>query len=515
METLALYNLNDAVHLVRLLTFATNAKTRELKYPGEMVPFDCQEPLKSCTEYLSEWLTKHRDHESASEMGCRVAVGFSSIKVRQENPSPKNPVPYQCQCVSCQKAPNTLSRLHAQMNWFMSKLNKDQRRWFAGLESNRIGKEGPRRIASITGLTRGTILRGSEQVSSYSEGLPKVNRGRGPGRRPIREVYPDIESVLTGLVGDGVAGDPTSDKQWVRRSSWQLSKELKGKGYQVCNRVVCQLLKSMGFSMRVNVKTRASTSHAPSRDAQFEYITAQRKAYLAANLPVISVDTKKKELIGNFMAKGRSWCKNAIEVNDYSYASLADCLAVPYGVYDVAKNHGYVYVGTSVDTPELAATAVQNWWTDWGRQGYPGKTELLILADGGGSNGCRSRAWRKHVQTQLCDELGLTVTVCHYPPNCSKYNPIERRLFSHISLNWAGKPLLNLEVMLAYIRGTKTAAGLAVEASLLEGGFKKGERITKKELNQLALRPHEQCPAWNYTIVPRTTGAQGNSIDMG
>lgn len=400
------------------------------------------------------------------------------------------------------------------MNWFMSKLNKDQRRWFAGLESNRIGKDGPRRIASITGLCRSAIRRGSEQVASYSEGIPEVRRGRGPGRRRIREVYPNIESVLTGLLGDEVAGDPTSDKQWVRRSSQQLSRELKAKGYQVCNRVVCQLLKSMGFSMRVNVKKRASTSHAPKRDAQFEHIAAQRKAYLAANLPVISVDTKKKELIGNFMARGRSWCKNPVEVNDYSYASLAECVAVPFGVYDVAKNHGYVYVGRCVDTPEFAATAVRKWWTDWGRQEYPGKTEVLILADGGGSNGCRSRAWRKHVQTQLCDELGLTVTVCHYPPNCSKYNPIERRLFSHISMNWAGKPLVNLEVMLAYIRGTKTATGLAVEASFLGGEFKKGERVSKKELNKLALRPHEQCPAWNYTIVPRTTGAQDSSMAM-
>ena len=422
-----------------------------------------------------------------------------------------NSAPHQCRCVTCQRAPNALSRLHAQMNWFLSKLNKHQRRWYAGLESNRIGKAGPRRIASITGLNAQTIRRGREQVSNYSEGFPEASQGRGPGRRPIREVYPDIESVLTGLLGDEVAGDPTSVKQWVRRSSRQLIKELKEKGYQVCHRVVCQLLKSMGFSMRVNVKKRASTPHAPSRDPQFDYITAQRKAYLAANLPVISVDTKKKELIGNFMAKGRSWCKNPVEVNDYSFASLAECLAVPYGVYDVAKNHGYVYVGRSVDTPEFAATAVHKWWTDWGRQKYPGRTELLILADGGGSNGCRSRAWRKQVQIQLCDELGLTVTVCHYPPSCSKYNPIERRLFSHISMNWAGKPLLSLEVMLAYIRGTRTATGLAVEASLLEGEFKKGERVTKEELNRLALRPHEQCPAWNYTVVPRMSGAQGNS----
>ena len=416
-------------------------------------------------------------------------------------------VPHQCQCAVCQRVPNALSRVHAQMNWFMSKLNKDQRRWYAGLESNRIGGEaGPRRVAAIVGLGTPTIRRGGKQISDYSEGRPEAKKGRGPGRRSIREVYPDIEAVLTALLGDEVAGDPMSEKKWVRRSSRRLSEELKDRGYQVSNRMVCTLLKSMGFSMRVNVKQRASTAHAPTRDIQFEYIAARRKAFVEANLPVISIDTKKKELVGNFMAKGRSWCRTPVEVNDYSYASLAECLAVPYGVYDVAKNHGYVYVGRFADTPEFAATAVRQWWTDTGRQEYTGKTELLILADGGGSNGCRSRAWKKQVQARLCDELGLTVTVCHYPPNCSKYNPIERRLFSHVSTNWAGKPLLNLDVMLAYIRGTRTEKGLAVEAALLDGDFKKGERVTKEELSRLSVQPHEVCPAWNYTIAPRTSG---------
>lgn len=417
-----------------------------------------------------------------------------------------NATPHQCQCAACQKAPNALSRLHAQVNWFMSKLDRDQRRWYAGVESNRIGKVGARRVALITGLTRPTIRRGSKQVCDYSERQPEISSGRRRGRRPIRALYPDIESVLTGLLGDEVAGDPMSDKRWVRRSSRRLSKELKEKGYQVSNRLVCNLLKSMGFSMRVNVKKRASTSHAPSRDAQFEYIAARRSSFQAANLPVISIDTKKKELVGNFMTKGRSWCRMSIEVSDYSYASMAECIAVPYGVYDLAKNHGYVYVGTFADTPEFAATAVQKWWTDWGSQGYPGKTELLILADGGGSNGCRSRAWKKQVQARLCDELGLTVTVCHYPPSCSKYNPIERRLFSQISANWSGKPLQHLEVMLAYIRGTKTDTGLTVEAYLLEGDFKKGERIPENELSRLSVRPHDVCPTWNYTIVPRING---------
>jgi hypothetical protein len=308
------------------------------------------------------------------------------------------------------------------------------------------------------------------------------------------------------LLADDIAGDPMSNKQWTRRSSRQLSRELQEKGYRINYHTICRLLKRMGFSMRVNVKKRASTTHAPSRDAQFEYIAAERKAFLAASLPIISVDTKKKELIGNFKVNGRSWCKEPIEVSDYSYASLAECIAVPYGIYDLAANRVYIYVGVLVDTPEFAVTAIHKWWADIGSTIYPGKSELLILADGGGSNGARSRAWRKQVQTRLSDGLGLTVTVCHYPPRCSKYNPIERRLFSRISANWAGKPLRTLEVMLALIRGTRTETGLTVEASLLEGPYKKGERVSEKDIAQLALQPHVVCPAWNYTISPRTSG---------
>lgn len=308
------------------------------------------------------------------------------------------------------------------------------------------------------------------------------------------------------LLADDIAGDPMSNKQWTRRSSRQLSRELQGKGYKINYHTICRLLKRMGFSMRVNVKKRASTTHAPSRDAQFEHIAAERKAFLAASLPIISVDTKKKELIGNFKVNGRSWCKEPIEVSDYSYTSMAECIAVPYGIYDLAANHGYMYVGILVDTPEFAVTAIQKWWADIGSVIYPGKNELLILADGGGSNGARSRAWKKQVQTRLSDGLGLIVTVCHYPPRCSKYNPIERRLFSRISANWSGKPLRTLDVMLAFIRGTRTETGLTVEACLLEGSYKKGERVSAKEMAQLALQPHAVCPAWNYSISPRTSG---------
>jgi hypothetical protein len=388
----------------------------------------------------------------------------------------------------------------------MSQLSKAQRRWYAGIESNRIKRNGARKIARVTGLHEATIRRGGKEVENYAAGQLEKPHLRRPGRRTIKQRYPDIEVKLMELLADDIAGDPMSNKQWTRRSSRQLSKELQEKGYRINYHTICRLLKRMGFSMRVNIKKRASTTHAPSRDAQFEHIAAERKEFLAAGLPIISVDTKKKELIGNFKVNGRSWCKEPIEVSDYSYPSMAECIAVPYGIYDLAANRGYMYVGILVDTPEFAVTAIHKWWADIGSIIYPGKNELLILADGGGSNGARSRAWRKQVQTRLSDGLGLTVTVCHYPPRCSKYNPIERRLFSRISANWAGKPLRTLEVMLAFIRGTRTETGLTVEACLLEGAYKKGERVSEKEMAQLALQPHVVCPAWNYTISPRTGG---------
>jgi hypothetical protein len=215
------------------------------------------------------------------------------------------------------------------------------------------------------------------------------------------------------------------------------------------------------------------------------------------------VDTKKKELIGNFKARGRSWCRAAIEVGEYDFAGLAECVATPFGVYDVGANKGYVWVGTSGNTPAFAVTSIKRWWLGAGRHVYPQAAKLLLLADGGGGNSWRYRAWKQQLQTELCDGLGLAVTVCHYPPRCSKFNPIERRLFSYISMNWAGKPLLTLDVMLGYIRGTTTETGLTVEAVHLEGDFPLGQTVSKREIGRLALQPHQTCPDWNYTITPR------------
>jgi hypothetical protein len=230
----------------------------------------------------------------------------------------------------------------------------------------------------------------------------------------------------------------------------------------------------------------------------------QRKAFREAGLPMISVDTKKKELIGNFRKEGRTWCRKAPEVDEYDFPSQAECVAVPYGIYDMTRNTGYVVVGLSHNTPEFAVSAIARWWQEEGRVTHAGVNQLLIFADGGGANGRRARAWKFNLQVKLCDPFQLTVTVCHYPPGCSKWNPIEYRLFSQISKNWEGIPLRTLSVMLGYIRGTTTTTGFTVKAYLDEGIYRKGQVVTKEESENLNVEHHETLPNWNYTIRPRS-----------
>jgi hypothetical protein len=289
---------------------------------------------------------------------------------------------------------------------------------------------------------------------------------------------------------------------WVRSSLRSVSRQLGERGYNVSHVTVGRLLKKGGYTLRLNLKTRRGVE-SPHRDRQFKYIAAQRRAFAASGDPIISVDTKKKEAIGNFRQAGRSWSKKPTRVNQYDFTSQAECRAVPYGIYDVTQNTGYVYVGTSGDTPEFATDAIASWWRDQGCRIYPEAREILILADGGGSNAWRSRGWKWNLQTKLADPFGLRVTVCHYPTRCSKWNPVEHRLFGHSSMNWAGEPLRSLDVMLSYIRGTKSATGLSVKAYLLEGEYLTSRTIPEGELEELRLHPHSVRPDWNYTLVPR------------
>ncbi len=310
--------------------------------------------------------------------------------------------------------------------------------------------------------------------------------------------------VLEEIVAPETAGDPMSDQKWVRSSLRTLSARLREAGHTASPPTVGRMLKALDYALHVNAKKREARASHPDRDAPFGHIADQRQAFADAGLPIVSVDTTKKELIGAFTNAGRAWGKEAEAVNVHDFPSDAQGRAVPYGVYDVTHNRGTVYVGASGDTAQCAVDALVRWWNTAGRATYPTAAHLLILADGGGRNGYRSHLWKQQLQERLCDERGLAVTVCHYPRGCSTWNPIEHRLFGPISLNWAGKPVRTWDTLLAFMRGTTTATGLDVRAERLDGVYATGQKVSDEEMSTLNLTPHDVCPSWNYTIQPRS-----------
>jgi len=392
-------------------------------------------------------------------------------------------------------------------------------RLWAASEARALGRGGVALVAGATGLSPGEIRAGLRELQHLGT-APAVPVPEPPARRPSsrRPAYrirrpgggrkltevkdPGIMAALEQLLADEIAGDPMGEQKWMRSSLRYLSERLAAEGHPASEGTVARLLKKMDFSLKTNRRKQGLRGRCPERDEQFQYIASQRRAFAAAGLPIISVDAKKKELIGNFKNPGRVWCRQAAEVDEHGFPSVAECVAVPFGVYDVTKNRGYVAVGVSHNTPEFAVRTIGKWWREEGRAAYRGKDHLLILADGGGSNGSRSKAWKLNVQVMLCNRFRLTVTVCHYPPGCSKWNPVEHRLFSQVSRNWAGRPLRTLGIMLGYIRGTTTTTGLVVTAYLDEGIYKKGQKVTREEMDKINLKPHPTCPDWNYTISP-------------
>lgn len=299
-----------------------------------------------------------------------------------------------------------------------------------------------------------------------------------------------------------IAGDPMTGVRWTRRTTEKIADQLSRLGIRVCPNTVARLLKQLKFKLRTNRK-RISRASAPDRDAQFQYIASQKDSFSARGLPVLSVDSKKRELVGNFRHSGRTWEQQARDVNEHDFPSDALGVALLYGVYDLGANAGSLFVGTSHDTPTFAASNLARWWRHDGRRRYPRATELLLLADSGGSNGNRNRAW-KHALQEVCDRHRLTVTVCHYPTGASKWNPIEHRMFSEISKNWAGIPLQSYETILNYARTTRTNTGLRIKAYLVPKHYAKGLTISDQEMAALHLTPHQTQPTRNYTISPRT-----------
>jgi transposase len=385
-----------------------------------------------------------------------------------------------------------------------SVLNEQSRRRFVALEARALGRGGVSFMARITGLARSTIYRGLSDVRNKVTTLPGRIRKEGGGRKKKISEDPTLLRDLKRLVEPATRGDPMQPLLWTSRSLRNLAKELAMRGHKVCPTVVGNLLRGLGYSLQANHKTREGSSHI-DRDAQFGYINTQATAFLRVGAPVISVDTKKKELVGNYRNNGREWqAKGAPEeVNVHDFIDPDLPRAVPYGVYDLTNNVGWVSVGTDHDTASFAVNAIRRWWTTMGKERHPKATRLMITADGGGSNGYRVRLWKIELQ-DLANELKFPITVCHFPPGTSKWNKIEHRLFSFISINWRGKPLRTYRTIVQLIAATTTNTGLKVRAELDRNKYPKGVKVSDAQLSAVNLTRHTFHGDWNYTIAPRS-----------
>ena len=383
----------------------------------------------------------------------------------------------------------------------MPHLNERQRRLALGAGAQVIGRGGVSRVAAALGVSRVTVRRGVRELER-----PAVEDGRvrrlGAGRKRLVERDPGLVAALDALVDPVTRGDPMSPLRWTCKSTRQLAAELTGAGHRVSYPVVAELLHAGGYSLQANAKTIEGAGH-PDRDAQFRYINEQVKEFLAAGLPVISVDAKKKELIGRFKAVGREWRPKGqpeqVNVHDFEDPALGK--AIPYGIYDVGHNAGWVNVGKDHDTATFAVESIRRWWNTAGRSTYPDATRVLISADGGGSNGYRLRLWKWEL-ARWANESGLTITVCHLPPGTSKWNKIEHRLFSYITMNIRGRPLESLAVVVKLIAATSTRTGLAVQAQPDDGSYPTGTKVSDEDMATLRIEPHPFHGEWNYTLSP-------------
>jgi Rhodopirellula transposase DDE domain len=382
-------------------------------------------------------------------------------------------------------------------------LTERSRRHWAATEALAMGHGGIGTVARATGLSRSTISRGLDEVRSGD----RLDEGRvrrpGGGRKPTIRKDSKLLDDLPALVEPTTAGHPQSPLLWTSRSTRRLARELRAMGHAVSARLVADLLHEAGYSLQLNQKSREGRGH-PDRDAQFRYLNAQVLRHQRRGQPAISVDTKKKELVGDFKNGGREWRPRGdpepVRVHDFLIPEKGK--AIPYGVYDLRRNEGWVSVGVDHDTATFAVRSIRRWWTVMGRPAYPRATSLLITADCGGSNGARVRRWKWELQ-RFADRTGLTLTVCHFPPGTSKWNKIEHRLFSHIAMNRRGKPLVSLAVIVSLIGATTSTGGLRVRAELDKGRYPEGVEVTEEKMARIELQPYRFHGDWNYTIRPR------------
>ncbi len=386
-------------------------------------------------------------------------------------------------------------------------LNEAQARWYVAQAAIARGRGGLSTMADLSGMSRTTILRGVRELTAAAPLQTGRVRAPGGGRKRLEEGDPGLDRALERILDETTAGDPMSPLRWTSKSTERIAGELGRRGHPASGETVRRRLRELGYSLQQNAKTKEGSSPV-GRDRQFRYLNRLVKAQLRRGEPVLSVDTKKKERVGAFKNAGKTWRPRGqpTEVNVFDYPSLSEGPAIPYGAYDVGRNEGFVSVGMTADTAEFAVSAIRRWWRSFGRRAYPKARALLICADGGGSNGARTRAWKYHLQ-QLADALGLEVTVCHYPPGTSKWNKIEHRMFSAISLNWRGQPLVSYETVVNLIASTRNASGLRIKAVLDEREYETGVKISDEEMARLNLTRHRTYPDWNYTIAP--CGASG------
>jgi hypothetical protein len=383
-------------------------------------------------------------------------------------------------------------------------LDERQRRLAMGARARSLGHGGITVVARAAGVNAVTVSRGVTELEAGGEPLRRARRAGG-GRKDITQTDPVLLPALLALVDPAARGDPESPLRWTVKSTRTLAGELTRQGHKVSDRTVARLLAGEGFSLQGNAKQVEGNQH-PDRDAQFRYINGQASEHQAAGQPVISVDAKKKENVGNFKNGGREWRPagqpERVNVHDFKDKELGK--VTPYGVYDIAANAGWVSVGTDHDTAAFAVQTIRTWWQKAGQPAHPAATRLLICADGGGSNGYRTRLWKTELAA-LAAGTGLEITVCHFPPGTSKWNKIEHRLFSHISMNWRGRPLTSHEVIVSLIASTRTTTGLTVQAALDQGEYPKGIKISDKTMRDLetsSIQRHEFHGEWNYTLPP-------------
>jgi transposase len=385
----------------------------------------------------------------------------------------------------------------------MPHLNEVQRRVVAGAMARAMGRGGKSAVAVASGLSRNTVIKAQVEVESGIEPSERL-RARGAGDKPAIDKQPGLLACLDELVHPSTRGNPMSPLRWTLKSTYELARELREMGFSVSAELVRRLLHQTGYSLQAPAKENEGTSH-PDRDAQFSHLNALVEARLLAGEPVISVDTKKKELIGEYANGGREWQPSTeperVAVHDFADRSLGEfAKAIPYGIYDVGNDQGWVSVGDSADTAEFAVASIRRWWLSLGQVRFPAATKLLITADSGGSNGYRVRAWKFHL-ARLARETGLEITVCHYPPGTSKWNKIEHRLFSFISMNWRGRPLTSIRTIVELIAATTTTTGLTVQAAYDPEWYPTGEKVSAADFAAIPLRPHEFHGKWNYDIA--------------